>query len=159
MAKIQEIRSELRSKDQDKLEKLIEGLNVDLANEYAATIMYTYHASVVSGLYRSLLKPFFEDEINDEMGHALYLSNKIKTLGGTPTTTPAKVEQHTKVEDMLEATFKAEKETIERYETRKQQAEELGLTELSIQLDDMIADETKHKEETQRLLADTSFFK
>ncbi len=120
--------------------------------------MYTYHASVVSGLYRSLLKPFFEDEIDDEIGHALYLSDKIKTLGGTPTTTPAKVEQLTDVRAMLEATLKAETETIERYEKRKQQAEELGFTELVVKLDDMIADETGHKEETQRLLADKSFF-
>ncbi|KAB8139021.1 ferritin-like domain-containing protein [Gracilibacillus oryzae] len=146
------------AKDQEKLQELLDGLNVDLANEYAAAIMYTYHASAVSGLYRSLLKPFFEDEINDELGHALYLSDKIKTLGGTPTTTPAKVEQLTDVREMLEATYKAEAETIERYEKRKQQAEELGFTELAVKLDDMIADETHHKEETQRLLADKSFF-
>ncbi|PWU67784.1 ferritin-like domain-containing protein [Gracilibacillus dipsosauri] len=146
------------AQDEKKLQELIDGLNVDLANEYASTIMYTYHASVVSGLYRSLLKPFFEDEIDDEIGHALYLSDKIKTLGGTPTTTPAKVEQLTDVRAMLEATLKAETETIERYEKRKQQAEELGFTELVVKLDDMIADETGHKEETQRLLADKSFF-
>ncbi|MDX8045721.1 ferritin-like domain-containing protein [Gracilibacillus sp. S3-1-1] len=145
------------AQDQAKLQELIDGLNVDLANEYAATIMYTYHASVVSGLYRSFLKPFFEDEINDEIGHALYLSDKIKTLGGTPTTTPAKVEQLTDVKEMLEATLKAETETIERYETRKQQADELGLTELVVKLEDIIADETGHKEETERLLADKSF--
>ncbi|MFC4403184.1 ferritin-like domain-containing protein [Gracilibacillus xinjiangensis] len=146
------------AQDQEKLQQLLDGLNVDLANEYAATIMYTYHASVVSGLYRSLLKPFFEDEINDEIGHALYLSDKIKTLGGTPTTTPAKVEQLTDVQEMLEATLKAETETIERYEKRKKQAEELGFTELVVKLDDMIADETHHKEETARLLSDKSFF-
>ncbi|WP_163537130.1 ferritin-like domain-containing protein [Gracilibacillus sp. YIM 98692] len=146
------------AQDQEKLQELIDGLNEDLANEYAATIMYTYHASVVSGLYRSLLKPFFEDEINDEIGHALYLSDKIKTLGGTPTTTPAKVEQLTNVQDMLKATLKAETETIERYEKRKEQADELGFTELVVKLEDMIADETNHKEETERLLADASFF-
>ncbi|RCW69670.1 ferritin-like domain-containing protein [Saliterribacillus persicus] len=146
------------AKDQKKMNELIDGLNEDLANEYAATIMYTYHASVVSGLYRSLLKPFFEDEIEDEIGHALYLSDKIKTLGGSPTTTPAKVEQLTNVKDMLEATLKAETETIERYETRKKQADELGLTELVVKLEDMISDETHHKEETERLLSDGSFF-
>src|SRR5699024_12327720 len=107
------------AQDQQKLQELLDGLNLDLANEYASAIMYTYHASVVSGLYRSTLKPFFEDEINDEIGHALFLSDKIKTLGGAPTTTPAKVEQLTDVKEMLEATYKAEKETIERYEKRK----------------------------------------
>ncbi len=42
-----------------KLQELIDGLNEDLSNEYAAVIQYTYSASVVSGLYRSALKPFF----------------------------------------------------------------------------------------------------
>ncbi|SEB09575.1 bacterioferritin [Thalassobacillus cyri] len=138
----------------EKMKELIEGLNEDLANEYAAAIMYTYNASTVDGLYYSVLKPFFEGEIGDEQGHALYLSEKIKILGGTPTTTPAEVKQFTNVKDMLEEARKSEEDTINRYETRKKQAEELGLTELVVKLDDMIADETHHMEEMERLLAD-----
>jgi bacterioferritin len=137
-----------------KMQELIDGLNEDLANEYAATIMYTYNAAVVSGLYRQVLKPFFEGEIADEQGHALYLSEKIKTLGGTPTTTPAEVKQLTDVKAMLEEARGAEDETIQRYEKRKKQADELNLTELVVKLDDMIADETHHKEEMDRLLSD-----
>lgn len=136
------------------LQNLIDGLNVDLAHEYAAAIQYTYSASVVSGLYRSALKPFFEEEINDEMGHALYLSEKIKSLGGTPATESADVPQPTEVKDLLEAALEAEIETINRYEERKQQAEQLGFTELVVKLEDFIADETGHKEEIQRLLTD-----
>src|SRR5699024_9780930 len=98
--------------------------------------------------------PFFEDEINDEMGHALYLSEKIAALGGTPTTKAAPVEQPTDVKDLLKATLKAETETIERYEARKKQAEALGYTELVVKLEDIIADETNHKEEAERLLAE-----
>lgn len=137
-----------------KLKELIDGLNVDLSNEYSATIMYTYNAAVVSGLYRQVLKPFFEGEITDETGHALYLSEKIKTLGGTPTTSPAPVKQLTDVKDMLKEALKAETDTVERYEERKKQAEALGLTELVVKLEDMITDETGHKEEIQRLLED-----
>ncbi|MGM8214326.1 ferritin-like domain-containing protein [Bacillaceae bacterium W0354] len=143
--------------NQEKLNALIDGLNEDLAHEYSAAIMYTYHASVVSGLYRTVLKPFFEEEIADEFGHALYLSDKIKTLGGTPTTSPAKVEQLTDVKDILKATYEAEKATIERYEKRKEQAAELGLTELVVKLEDIIAEETNHKEEVERLLSDKTF--
>lgn len=138
----------------ENLQQLIDGLNEDLANEYGAAIQYTYSASVVSGLYRSSLKPFFESEINDELGHALYLSEKIKALGGTPTTTSADVPQPTEVKDLLNATLEAESDTIKRYEQRKKQADELGLTELVVKLEDMIADETHHKEEVERLLAD-----
>lgn len=138
-------------------EQLIEGLNIDLANEYGAAIQYTYSAAVVSGLYRSALKPFFEEEIADELNHALYLAEKIKSLGGSPTTEAAEVPRPTDVKGLLEAVLKAETDTIERYEERKKQAEELGLTELVVQLEDMIADETRHKEEVERLLLDPRF--
>ncbi|KKE79208.1 ferritin-like domain-containing protein [Oceanobacillus caeni] len=139
------------------MKQLIDGLNEDLSHEYGAAIQYTYSASVVSGLYRSALKPFFEEEITDELGHALYLSEKIKSLGGTPTTSAAEVPQPTDVKDLLEATLKAESDTIKRYETRKQQAENLGLTELVVKLEDLISDETNHKEEIERLLEDPRF--
>ncbi|UJL48214.1 ferritin-like domain-containing protein [Virgibacillus sp. NKC19-16] len=137
-----------------RLQNLIDGLNEDLAHEYGAAIQYTYSASVVSGLYRAALKPFFESEISDEFGHALYLSEKIKSLGGTPTTTAADVPQPTGVKDLLEATLQAESDTIDRYEKRKKQADELGYTELVVKLEDLIADETNHKEEVERLLDD-----
>ena len=140
-----------------KLKELIEGLNEDLANEYAASIMYTNYAAVVSGLYRQTLKPFFESEISDEQGHALYLAEKISTLGGTPTVTPASVKQTNDVKEMLEAAYQAEKDTIDRYETRKKQAEELGLTELVVKLEDLITDETGHMEEIGRILSDSRF--
>ncbi|GEL78435.1 ferritin-like domain-containing protein [Tenuibacillus multivorans] len=141
----------------EKMQTLIDGLNEDLRNEYAAAIMYTNNAAVVSGLYRSTLKPFFEGEISDEQGHALYLAEKIKSLGGTPSTDVAPVPQETEVKKMLEAARDSEKATIERYEERKQLAEELQLTELANRMDDMIADETEHMEELDRLLMDPHF--
>ncbi|MGC4377873.1 ferritin-like domain-containing protein [Fictibacillus sp. Mic-4] len=133
---------------------LIEGLNEDLANEYAASIMYTNNAATVSGLYRPLLKDFFESEISDEQGHALYLAEKIKTLGGIPTTTPAEVKQVSTVREMLEEARKSEYETIRRYEERKALAGKLNMTELVVKLEDIIADETNHMEELDRLLSD-----
>jgi bacterioferritin len=142
---------------EQKMNELIEGLNEDLANEYAAQIMYNNYAAVVSGLYRQTLKPFFISEIADEQEHALYLAEKIKTLGGTPTTSPVEVKQTYDVKEMLLEAKKAEQDTIKRYEKRKELAEELGLTELVIKLDDLIADETHHKEEMQRLLDDPHF--
>lgn len=137
-----------------KTEKLIEGLNKDLSGEYAAAIQYTYYASTVTGMAYQILKPFFEKEIPDEQGHALYLSEKIKTLGGEPTTKPNELKQVTDITDMLEEAKKAEKATVDAYEERKKLAEELGMTELVVKLEDIIADETHHLEEMQRLLKD-----
>jgi bacterioferritin len=140
-----------------KSQELIDGLNEDLANEYSAQIMYTNYAAVVSGLHRAVLKPFFEGEVGDEQGHALYLAEKIKTLGGTPTTTPAPVRQTDNVKEMLQEARQAEKETIDRYKKRKELAEELGHTELVVKLEDLISDETHHMEELDRMLMDPAF--
>lgn len=140
-----------------KLEELIAGLNEDLSHEYGASIQYTYSASVVTGIHRPSLKPFFESEISDELGHAMYLSEKIRALGGQPTTKSANVPQPTDIKGILEAIFEAEKAAAERYEIRKKQAEELGLTALTVVLEDMIADETHHKEEVESLLMDPRF--
>ncbi|MGY4690573.1 ferritin-like domain-containing protein [Salibacterium sp. K-3] len=138
----------------NKTKELIDGLNEDLAHEYAAIIMYNNYAAVVSGMYRQVLKPFFEGEVTDEQAHALYLAEKIKTLGGEPTTKPADVKQTDDVKTMLEAARKSEEDTIARYKTRAKQADELGLIELQNQIEDFITDETGHMEELERLLSD-----
>lgn len=138
-------------------EELIEKLNLDLSHEYGAAVQYTYSAAAVSGLYRPALKPLFEEEITDELGHALYLAEKIKSLGGVPTTKVAEVPQPDQVKDILNEIVKAESDTIVRYKQRMEEAEELGLTELVIKLEDMIADETGHKEEMERILQDPHF--
>ncbi|SFP57898.1 ferritin-like domain-containing protein [Salibacterium halotolerans] len=135
-------------------QELIDGLNEDLANEYASMIMYNNYAAVVSGMFRQVLKPFFEGEVTDEQTHALYLAEKIKTLGGDPVTKPADIKQTDNVKEMLEAARKAEEDTIGRYKQRTKQAEALGLIELQNRIEDFITDETGHMEELERLLAD-----
>lgn len=139
------------------LQKLIDGLNVDLSYEYAAMIQYIYNASAVSGLSRQVLKPYFEAEAKDEMAHAHYLCEKIVNLGGTPEVQPAPVKQLTQVREMIQHVLNEEIATIERYKTRMKDADEVGDIALKIKLEDMIADETKHKEELEHLLHDSRF--
>lgn len=133
---------------------LIDGLNKDLSNEYSAIIMYTTYAASVNGLNYQILRPFFEKEIPDEQGHAQYLSEKISTLEGTPTTSAEPVRQVEDAREMLQEAHRAESETIKRYENRRIQAEVLGMTELVVSLEDMIRDETTHMEEMERILKD-----
>jgi len=139
--------------DQDR-QVLIDGLNEDLAHEYGAVIQYTHNAAAVSGLSRPVLKPFFESEAQDELGHAIYLAEKIVALGGTPVVEPKDVKRMQNVREMIQHALDAEKATIARYTERISQAEKVGEIGLKIQLEDMIADETKHKEELERLLKD-----
>ncbi|ACZ38332.1 ferritin-like domain-containing protein [Sphaerobacter thermophilus] len=134
-------------------QKLIDGLNHDLAGELAAIIQYLHFSATVTGLDRPQLSEFFESEIPDELGHAKFLANKIAALGGQPTTEPGPVKTATDSRGMLEAVLEAEKQAIANYNERIKQAEEFGDTGLKVQLEDIVSDETGHKEEVEKLLA------
>lgn len=131
---------------------LINALNNDLANEYQAVIMYTTYSSQVKGPYRLELVNFFQGEIPDEQRHAQFLADKIVSLGGVPTTTPAPVPPAETPKEMLERVVEAEKKAISGYTERSEQARDAGEMGLAIQLEDMIVDETTHYEETRKLL-------
>ena len=131
---------------------LIDGLNEDLAHEYEAIISYLLYAKLVHGHARLELGAFFEAEIADELGHAQFLAQKIVALGGTPTAEPAPVKLPRDNRGMLEAALESEKATIERYTKRAEQAEAAGEIGLKVDLEDLISDETGHKEDLERIL-------
>lgn len=133
-------------------QELIEGLNEDLAGEYQAIIHYIVGGELMTGHGRPELKEFFASEIPDELGHAQFLANKIVALGGTPTTTPAPVRLGESNREQLEIALEAEKETIERYRKRIEQAAGAGEDGLKVRLEDLIADETEHRDEIQLIL-------
>ncbi|MBA4493001.1 bacterioferritin [Paenactinomyces guangxiensis] len=136
------------------IKELIDGLNEDLAYELTAIHQYIYNAAVVSGLARLTLKDFFMNEAQDEIKHAQYLAEKIASLGGEPVVDAKPITPQRDVKGMLQITLQAEVDTISRYTKRVEQAENVNDIELKTQLEDFIADETKHKEEMERLLAD-----
>ena len=136
----------------DSMRTLIEGLNVDLANEYAAVIMYSTYAAAVRGRHRNELKAFFEGEVADELTHASALANKITALGGQPTTQPAAVPYTEDEAEMLQNVLQAELDTIERYKTRRGQAEEAGEIGLMSQIEGFIEDESSHRDEIRKIL-------
>ncbi len=135
-------------------ETLIDGLNTDLAHEYQAILMYNSYAAMVYGMHRPMLKQLFESELPEELTHAQLLADKITALGGTPTTEPAPIELATEPKEMLQQVLEAETETIGRYVKRREQAEAAKEYGLATELDDIIRDETEHKEETEKLLRD-----
>lgn len=140
----------------DATKALIDGLNKDLAGELGAVIQYTTYAAVANGVHRPTLVTFFQGEVTDELGHALFLANKIAALGGIPTTQPDPVKIGSTNRELLELVLEAETNAIRNYTKRVSQAEEVGDIGLKVQLEDQIRDETNHREETMRLLEHTS---
>ena len=135
------------------MDELIQGLNDDLRGEFQAVIMYRLYASMVQGPYRQELRAFFSSEIPEELGHAQMLADKISALGGTPAAEPAPVKVVKDPKQMLEAALQGELETIERYLIRRKQAEAAGEFGLATEFDDLIADETHHRDELRQMLA------
>lgn len=131
---------------------LVEGLNEDLAAEYQAIIFYNTAAQLMSGVNRPELKALFEEEVQDELGHAELLARKVVALGGEPTTEPKPVELASTNRGQVELALAAEKETIERYQQRVEEAEAAGEPGLKVRLEDLIADETEHREEMEMIL-------
>jgi bacterioferritin len=135
-----------------KMDELIKGLNEDLAGEYNAIISYLQYSAKVSGPYRPQLVEFLQAEIPDEQRHAQDLADKIASLGGEPTVEPKPVKVSKDTREMLEFIYQAEKETVENYQKRIEQAEAVGETGLKVQLEDMLSDETTHRDEVKKIL-------
>lgn len=133
--------------------ELIAGLNQDLRGEFQAVIMYRLYASMVQGPYRQELRAFFANEIPEELAHAQILADKISAMGGTPAAEPSEVRVVHDAKQMLQVALEAEVETIDRYVRRRKQAEHAGEYGLAAQFDDIIADETHHRDELRQMLA------
>jgi bacterioferritin len=132
---------------------LIDGLNHDLAAEYQAIVMYIQYSAKLTGPYRRELRALFQAEIADEQGHAQFLADKIASLGGEPTTQPRAVPLANQPREMLEQALAAEKQAIADYAERLRQADAFGDVGLKVSLENQVADETRHKEEIERVLA------
>jgi bacterioferritin len=125
--------------------KLIEELNKDLEWEYAAAVQYVQHAAVITGAQYEGIKKELIIHSQEEMQHAVMLSEQIDFLGGVPT---IDVEQRDIAEDaktMLEQDLAGEDNAIVRYKERIRQAEELQEYGLRRVLEDILIQEEEHK--------------
>jgi bacterioferritin len=127
------------------MEKMLELLNKDLEWEYAAAIQYIQHAAVMTGAqYESIIKELVIHS-NEEMAHAMSLSEQIDFYGGVPT---VKIEQIKVAKDtlsMLKDDLAGEEDAVRRYKERISQAEEMKEYGLRRILEDILITEEEHK--------------
>lgn len=133
-------------------EKLIRALNEDLAAEWGTILRYVYQAGKCFGPLGTEVREMLEREVQDELGHARFLTDVVVDLGGDPTTTPKEFAKPKELKGMLELDLKMELEDIENYKKHAALAEELGEIELKVKLEEIAADEAGHARELRRLL-------
>ena len=133
-------------------EELIRGLNEDLAAEWGTVMRYIYQASKAYGLQGAELREILAREVQDELGHATFLTEIIVDLGGEPTTTPKPFAKPADLKGMLELDLAMELGDIECYQQHARLADALGAVELKARLEEMAADEAGHARLLRRLL-------
>ncbi len=125
--------------------KLIADLNKDLAYEYQAAIQYVQHASVISGPQFDGIQKELVVHSQEEMQHALMLSEQIDFLGGVPAVDVEERRTSGKSVEMLEQDLDGEELAIRRYKQRIAQAEKLKEYGLRRVLEDILIQEEEHK--------------
>lgn len=133
-------------------DELLRGLNDDLAAEWGTIMRYTYQAAKAVGLRGMELREFLEKEIPDELGHARFLTDIITDLGGEPEMKAREWDRTTDLKPMLEMDLRLELGDVENYTKHAKLAEQLGLTELKVKLEEMAADESRHARDLNRIL-------
>lgn len=125
--------------------KLLKELNKDLEWEYSAAVQYVQHASAITGAqYESIQKELIIHS-QEEMMHAVMLSDQINFLGGVPTVDVEKRETDSDSLAMLKQDLKGEDNAINRYKERITQAEALKEYGLRRVLEDILIQEEEHK--------------
>ena len=132
-------------------QELINGLNEDLNVELEAVLRYLYHSSSATSLLGHELRELLKGDLVGELNHAVFLADKIKALGGEVKINVTMPKQTKNAKDMITIDIAAERKAIKNYTARIKQAQEFGDRGLVIRLENILAEETDHAEEMERL--------
>ncbi len=125
-------------------EELAKLLNEDLSREYQAIISYVVYSQVLKGAEYMNIAAELEKHANEELSHALIISNQIDYLGGMPSVTPKPVRTSEKATEMLQFDLENETETIRQYRDRVRQCEALGEYAIAEHIREILLDEQDH---------------
>ena len=132
-------------------EELINGLNEDLDLELEGLLRGVYHAAAGRGMLGHELRELLKKELPSELDHATFLADKIVALGGEVRIRPSLPAELGAARELLQENIAGERKIISNYAKRIDQASEFGDKGLVIRLENMLASETDHLEQLERL--------
>lgn len=134
-------------------EGLIAELNEDLILEYTAALQYIQHYARMEGAgFGSITKELLV-HANEEIEHAVKLSDRIAFMGGVPVVGTKDFKVSSESEIMLRQDLHDEKVAVARYKQRIMQALSLGEFGLADMLQDILLDEEEHQNDLETALA------
>jgi len=135
-------------------EELLAKLNKDIEWEYTAVIQYVQHASVISGSKYTDVQKELIVHANEELQHAIMLSEQVDYLGGVPTVKVELIETASSAVEMLKQDLKGERHAIDSYKERIAEAESLREYGLRRILEDILIQEEEHERDIKAALED-----
>jgi len=126
-------------------EEFIAKLNKALEWEYAAAVQYIQHAAVISGPEYDAISQELVVHANEEIAHAITVSNAISDLGGTPSIEVEKREVSGDAKEMLKQDLAGEELAISIYKEIVKIAEELQEYGIRRVMEDILVQEEEHR--------------
>jgi bacterioferritin (cytochrome b1) len=134
-------------------------INEDLQNEWTHLQFYLYHASAVTGLHAEEYKEFLTDAAKGELNH---VQQFLDCLHGFDFVQPCAgghlFETYTRVEDILIAAHRLERQVVIKYAARLQQLEvvddPVAAAYLKVFYEAQLQDSYEDARHIQRILAD-----
>jgi bacterioferritin len=123
----------------------IEKLNKALEWEYASSIQYVQHASLITWPEYDSIAEELKVHAEEELAHAIKVADIIWDLWGTPSVDVEKRETSENSKEMLEQDLKWEEIAIKLYKELIAMAEELWEYGKRRILEDILMDEEEHK--------------
>jgi bacterioferritin len=133
-------------------DELIGKLNDALGWELRAQMMYSHYAAYVKGIYRLHLRPFFEGEATESVGHATIVRDHIAQLGGEARTErdATTIVHTTDYRVMLDEAMKTERHAMESYQSLLELT--TGRPELHDAIEQISLQEERSVEELKQLI-------
>ncbi len=135
-----------------KTQKLLDGLQQDLTREMQAVVQYMYQSALVLGPRALNVREYLRKEAEDELKHVAFLADQIVNLGGNPKLTSPKFSETKDLKQMLENDLDLERDAVREYRERAKQADLSGEWGLKVRLEELMAEETDHMRELERML-------
>jgi len=132
--------------------KLIGELNKGVAREITAIIQYSYHHVMAEGMESPALSEIFEKVALQEMEHLEEFADRIKYLGGIPTTKPNPIKVGGTLKQMVEDDLELEYQAIKLYKGQIAIAKEIGDTTTRLMLEKILTAEEDHADKWETVL-------
>ena len=134
--------------------KLVELLNEDLEKEYRSIVQYVQHIATIKGPEFQATVEMLRPHLAQELTHATVLAAQIDFLGGVPTTRVPEVPSEADTEKALRLDLELEEGQLAGYRERVQQAEAVGLPDVSEALRPLLEQTQDHVRELRGALGD-----